>query len=145
MRTIVTTIAIAAYTLHLMLGCCWHHAHGADCPPGHVHGPQAYDHVHVHLHDHSHADHQHHQPLTPTQSSDQDDSQPGASCGDGQCSYVVAEVVTIPQCDLVTLLPTVTSQPLVFATIGARSSWVDEQGSYAPPVRAHLAHSQLLN
>jgi hypothetical protein len=57
----------------------------------------------------------------------------------------VAEVVTIPQCDLVTLLPTVTSQPLVFATIGARSSWVDEQGSYAPPVRAHLAHSQLLN
>lgn len=147
MRPVITFIAIVSFSLHLLLGCCWHHAHGDDCPPGHSHGLQAYDHSHAHGH-HDHATHQHatHEHGSGDSTPAGEDSEPPtSSCCDLQCSYVSVEAAAAPHCDLVTLLPIKLVEPTSFASNCVVYVTLEEGDTFEPPVRLHLAHAQLLN
>ena len=47
MRPVVTLLALFAFTVHLLLGCCAHHAHGDEGLGTHQHGGHSYNHVHL--------------------------------------------------------------------------------------------------
>jgi len=143
MRPTTTLIAAAAFTLHIMLGCCWHHAHGHDAEPGHVHAAQTYDHVHEHCHgglSHFHGEqHQH--------GDESEESEPATPehCSDPQCVYVNASKTPLPLCNQVMLLPVVVSDTMLALHSPASSHVLDDLGKYPPPVRRHAALEHFLN
>ncbi|WP_425617632.1 hypothetical protein NA78x_001313 [Anatilimnocola sp. NA78] len=142
MRSIITHIAVSAFTLHIMLGCCWHHAHGADAEPGHVHSAQAYDHVHEHSHgglSHFHGERR--------ADDDSDESKPATPepCSDPQCVYVHASKSPLPLCCQVAALPVIVSQTLPQLPLRISHRSLDDLGKYPPPVRRHVALEHFLN
>ncbi|QDU26928.1 hypothetical protein ETAA8_20120 [Anatilimnocola aggregata] len=143
MRSAITLIATAAFSLHLMLGCCWHHAHGANADAEHVHGPQAYDHCHDHENGLAHFHAHDHENATPNS----DESLPATPevCTDPQCSYLNVGKSPLPQCDLIALLPPVVSEQLVTSRTLLTARAIDDFGRYPPPVRRHAALEHFLN
>lgn len=144
MRTLTTLLAIAALALHLLLGCCWHHAHGGSATAEHHH---AHDGAHVHLpswlwagaddhchhHEHEHGD------------SDKGETTPHAPCSDPQCVYLVVSQLTPPAAnDLV--WPSLTFEQLVPAEslVVAAFEFAGQQ-HFSPHVRRHLALNHFLN
>lgn len=140
MRTIFTLFATAVLSLHILLGCCWHHAHGAGAMPGHVHGPQAYDHVHVQalvpVHHHSGCDHEH---------DDSDKPEHHDICTDPQCMYLNAGVVTFDFHYLVATLPVANSDSLSQPNARQICGRWDDRGKSPPDVPLFLAYEHFLN
>lgn len=134
MRSILTLLATAAFSLHILLGCCWHHAHGAGEMPGHVHGPQAYDHVHVH--GHGHCTHEH---------SDSDPEDHHEFCSDPQCIYLHAGPVTFEFVQPVALLSVVASDVLFSTSARPVLAQWDDRGKSPPDVPLFLAFEHFLN
>ncbi|WP_254508923.1 hypothetical protein [Anatilimnocola floriformis] len=141
MRIFTTLIAIFALALHLLLGCCWHHAHGAEELTSHQHESAGH---HVHLPGccgHSHSQAADHDDEAPADS----DSAPSIPCSDPQCVYVVSGQAQVPAAhDIALPLAIVDQQPaetLVIAFVHDLA----EQERISPHLRRHLALSRLLN
>lgn len=141
MRPFLTLIATAAFSLHILLGCCWHHAHGANAPPGHVHTAQAYDHVHVQAlvpekHHHSGCQHQH-------ESDDEQEHQ--GICTDPQCVFLHAGAVIFDLDSQVATLPVIVSDSLSERVMLTHRAQWDDRGKLPPDVPLYLAFAHLLN
>jgi hypothetical protein len=80
MRPIVTVISALAVNLHLVLGCCAHHAHGHDGGEclGHVHSAGEHLCSHDHGHDHDATPTEPAAPLFP----------PHDDCHESHCAYM---------------------------------------------------------
>jgi hypothetical protein len=169
MRICTTLVAICAFALHLMLGCCWHHAHGQDELPGHDHATAG---QHVHLpqwltpvaapstapstekcsgHSHSHSgqpDHHHHtHDSAPVESAPSQDSPvtPHAPCADPQCVYVATTQIEAPAAHNIAI-PFVLIVQLAVPQTSLTSVYDLTPHEECPPhLRRHLALSRLLN
>lgn len=160
MRICTTLVAIFAFALHLMLGCCWHHAHGQDELPGHDHAAAG---QHVHLpqwlkpassqcsgHGHSHAgphDHQHSHDNVPAESVPSQDSPvaPHAPCSDPQCVYLTITQVEAPAAHDIAV-PFIAIVQLAVPQASLTSVHDLTPHEECPPhLRRHLALSRLLN
>ncbi len=144
MRILTTLLAIFAFGLHLLLGCCWHHAHAADELPGHRHAAVGH-HIHLplccghgHVHDCAHEHGQEH-------SQSEDVPAPHAPCSDPQCVYLLTLPVQIDSAQ---------NSPLPLAVIDLQSPATDycastldlaEREKSPPHLRRHLALSRLQN
>lgn len=140
MRTIFTLFATAAFSLHILLGCCWHHSHGAGGAAGHVHGAQAYDHVHVQalvpVHHHSGCDQEH---------DESDNREHHEICTDPQCVYLNAGAVTFDFDCVVATLPVVSSDCLAQPNAAQICGQWDDRGKSPPDVPLFLAYEHFLN
>jgi hypothetical protein len=130
MRALVSNLACLMLAAHLMLGCCWHHAHACEtaCP----HACQS-----GHLNGHSNeADHDHDQHAPPAEGDDH--------CQGERCSFlVVAKVRLDSGCGAaspVALLAETSSQ--VYADLAWLQLAADRTDS-GPPLRLHLLHRVL--
>jgi hypothetical protein len=137
MRIFTTLLAILAFTLHLMLGCCWHHAHGAEELAGHQHAGEGH---HVHLptcsgHHHSHNDQQD-APVDPA---------PHVPCSDPQCVFTVSGQVQVPVAHDVALPLAIVDQQPADSLLLAFVHDLAEHEKVPPHLRRHLALSRLLN
>lgn len=142
MRTFTTLLAIVTFVLHLLLGCCWHHAHGADELSGHQHEANGH---HVHLpycgHSHPHGsqpDHEHSHP-------EESPVTPHAPCSDPQCVYLISSPVQVEASPDIVLPMLLIDQQLQPASMRAS---IDDLAGYEkilPHLRRHLALSRLLN
>lgn len=140
MRTIFTLFATAAFCLHIMLGCCWHHGHGANAPPGHVHGAQAYDHVHV----------QALVPLKPVHRGCEHEHEPAESqhpeiCTDPQCLYSYSAQVLVDDSPVVALLPVTANEILRNTAWQLPIGRWDDRGKFPPHVPRFLAIAYFLS
>lgn len=163
-RTLVTYLAAAAVTLHMLLGCCWHHAHasGSDCRTAAIcdtHDGEMQREVADHDH---HVDCPHHDAdADATEHADHsefdrhgdhsrqgDQHQSGSqheSCGE-KCSFVAANRVN---CELdaavvvfgafATAEVVATENEFVVRRFEARGA-----SDAPPPLRLHLLHQLLL-
>ncbi|QDU26710.1 hypothetical protein ETAA8_17910 [Anatilimnocola aggregata] len=127
MHSITTLLSIAAFSLHILLGCSWHIAHGAS----EVHGSG----------EHSHA---HHLPCSG-HSEQQSDSLPTLpdSCSVQHCVYLPAGQTEISPANDVAVVP-VNDQ----IVCGQAIAIVHEQfeiGLFKPHVRRHSALCHFLN
>lgn len=140
MRTITTLLAIFSFGLHLLLGCCWHHAHGADEIPGHNHAANG-RHVHLPCCGHSHA----HDNQPEQEQSDESPVTPHAPCSDPQCVYLLSSPVLVDAAQDIALPVLLNDQQL--QAVDFRASIHDLAGheKFSPHLRRHLALSRLLN
>lgn len=164
-RTFVTYLVAAALTLHMLLGCCLHHAHetasaccnaaardahdetaqseeanhehhDGDCPQ-HGDGVARVDDAEHHDFDHQDGDHH-----------DGDHSKPDSrreSCGE-KCSFVAASRVSIELDGAVVALGGFASAEIVATeselVVRRREAW--SAAAAPPPIRRHLLHQLLL-
>lgn len=136
MRSIISLITGAAFWLHVLLGCCAHHAHAADkivCPnPA---SAESVGHGHLHVHDHSTPDSE-----TP--------DHPGGShddCHESHCAFLVTGKTTIVLDTLVATLSAVPFDTVVAQTASPSVNWVcDTEDHLRLPVRLHLFNQVLL-
>jgi hypothetical protein len=140
MRTLTTLLAIFAFGLHLLLGCCWHHAHGADELHGHQHDAVGH---HVHLpkccsHSHSHGSENEH-------SQSEDAPAPHAPCSDPQCVYLVSSPLQVDAAQDVVLPLAPVDLQLQSAEFRTSIHNLAEHEKNPPHLRRHLALSRLLN
>jgi hypothetical protein len=145
MRTIVTLLTAAAFALHFTLGCCVHHAHGAEetvCLAHADHG----DHHHG-GHDHDHDGHDHDSPSPCDQSPDDSDSGcPGQHCNDGHCVFMATGKTVVAKSAFIAALPLLVAEPVSFAVVSPQAvAAIDSGGLFAPPMRTHLFNQVLLN
>jgi len=148
MRTCPTLLAIFAFALHLLLGCCWHHAHGASELAGHHHDSHGCSHVHLPTwfwssapapcehHHHGHHDHD---------DSDDTDTTPHAPCSDPQCVFLVSGQLTAPA-DSDLHMP-IASVDCLLVQHDSTAEVVDlaPREKAHPHLRRHLALSRFLN
>lgn len=147
MRTITTLLAIAAFALHLLLGCCWHHAHGADELSEHHHASHGCNHVHLPSWlcptAASHGDHQHHEH--EHDGSGDSDTTPHPPCSDPLCVYLISGQVALPAPSDLALpvafvdLQTANAAAIVSVAAGA------PHDKFSLHVRRHHALCQFLN
>src|SRR5262245_16709833 len=87
MRSIISLITAFAVLLHLVLGCCGHHAHGqthANCPHEHSDAaPTGSCHA-GHCHDHQEAPAQPSEPALP----------PHEDCHESHCTFHIASAMS---------------------------------------------------
>ena len=143
MRTFTTLLAIVALALHLLLGCCWHHAHGSNETGGHQH---AHDSAHVHLpswlctsHDeHCHHEHEH---------GDTEDGEttPHAPCSDPQCVYLVVSQLSPPAANDLVLPLAFVELPVSCDSQVVAAFDFPGHSKISPHVRRHLALNHFLN
>ena len=140
MRTLIAILTAASLAAHVLLGCCWHHAHGcqkaacaaADCR-GHDHGH------------HGHGAHRH--PTDPVPGEEDGNRPAGATCNEVRCVFVggakplvVADPATTGHLVWACVPPAgklAVSVSLVRLDVGT-------QHNLPPPVRPHLAKQVLL-
>lgn len=142
MRNFTTLLAIFAFGLHVLLGCCWHHAHGADELHGHqheavghhVHLPQCCSHSHLH-----NAAHEQEHPQS------EETPAPHAPCSDPQCVYLVSSPLQIEIAQDVMLPLAPIDLQLQAADFRASIHDLAEDENFSPHLRRHLALSRLLN
>lgn len=163
-RTLVTYLVAAALTLHMLLGCCWHHAHesASVCCTRESHNGASCD-----AHDEIaelEADHDHHDGDCPHdgddlaraedathQDSDHEDghhNKPGSqheSCGE-KCSFVSASRVNVELDASVVALGAFASvaevAPANEFVVRRLEAWGASDAP--PPIRLHLLHQLLL-
>lgn len=156
MRTCTTLLAIFAFGLHLLLGCCWHHAHGADELQGHQHDANG---LHVHLpqwltpstasaakccsHKHSHGKEPAHEHSQPTEG--EAPATPHAPCSDPQCVYMVSSPVQVDAAQDISLPVMLIDQQFQVAEFRIHIEDLAGHEKISPHLRRHLALSRLLN
>jgi hypothetical protein len=123
MRALVSNLACLMLAAHLMLGCCWHHAHACETA--------------CHLDGHSgEADHDHDRHAPPAEGDDH--------CQGERCSFLVVAKVRLDSgsgaASPVGLLAETSSQ--AYADLAWLHLSVDRTDS-GPPLRLHLLHRVL--
>jgi hypothetical protein len=155
MRSFLTLLALFAFSLHLLLGCCAHHAHGEEGLPGHQHPGNGYNHIHLpawlspatktcchHGHDHSHPGQKHEHDSSPT---------PHVPCADPECVFVAAGQSDSSHLDFVCVdhsasLPVTSDERLREALApGLNTRDSARNPAISPHLRRHLALSRFLN
>lgn len=137
MRPIISLITAFAVLLHLVLGCCAHHAHGqshANC----THEDPATSHTggcHAgHCHDQE-APVQPSEPVVP----------PYEDCHDSHCAFHVASALTFVP-DVTVVYAVITDQSPAGQLVSLRRTSTRERGDpVEPAVRPHLAYQVFLN
>lgn len=126
MHSISTLLSIAAFSLHILLGCGWHLAHGADVERG------------------SHA---HHAPCSGHSEHQSNDSLPSSpdDCSGPQCVYMQAGHADMSQVNDVAVVPTTVVDPIACGQASAILREQFEIGIFHPHVRRHSALCHFLN
>jgi hypothetical protein len=105
MASIVLKVLLAASLLtHTVLGCCWHHAHGGECPDGVVAAGVAEPHCDAE----EHAHHAPHHPATADAGEGLctlgcESHEHPAACDEPDCSYVRSSPLRFTFADMPTL------------------------------------------
>jgi len=146
MRPVVTLLALFAFTVHLLLGCCAHHAHGDEGLGTHQHGGHSYNHVHLpgwicshshhgcghHGHDHS----EHEEESQPT---------PHVPCSDPQCVFAAVDQGELATAGNIQSMPVMACESLMANQwLGSTLAFAEHE-KIPPHVRRHLALSRFLN
>lgn len=137
MRAAISVITAATFWLHILLGCCAHHAHGAESD---IRALAAVP-IHEPHHGHSHG-HDHSAPVSETP------QHPGGShddCHENHCDFLLTGKTTAAVDALVSALPAVAQQTVVSQTAPSWNTWTQDTGDHLRlPVRLHLFNQVLL-
>jgi hypothetical protein len=137
MRSIVTFIAVTAFMLHFLWGCCAHHVHANDRAAslnlaqaaGHCHGSGG-----------------HESPDPCGQLPDDSNSQcPGQHTSDCHCIFMAAGKMSVAKAVFQAALPVadeLTSSSELTSSLAAAA--IDSGGLIKLPVRIHLFHQVML-
>jgi hypothetical protein len=146
MRPFITAIALLAFTVHLLLGCCAHHAHGEEGLRGHQHNGHSYNHArlpgwlcsnsHHGCDHHGHHNQGHEEDSQPT---------PHVPCSDPQCVFAEFDQSALSAMDHVQSTPVTVSERLLASQWLGTSLEFAEQEKISPHVRRHVALSHFLN
>jgi hypothetical protein len=128
MHSIATFIAAAAFSLHVLLGCCWHHAHERE-----PHAKELLAATHDHSHAGCHHDH------------DADEGDHPEVCRAPQCVYTHTGTVTFLIDQPVAALPAMESVALEPQGVWPAVARWDDRGKLALGVPLFLAFEHLLN
>jgi hypothetical protein len=143
MRPIVSLLTALAVNLHLVLGCCAHHAHGehAGPCPRHDHSQPAGDAASGHAHS---CPHGHHDAGPPT-------SPPGpilpvhGDCHESHCAFMIGGVMTFSPQPAV-LFVGFPPEPTAREAASLRGVTPRDRGDpFELAVRTHLLHQSFLN
>ena len=141
MRPIVSLITALAVNLHLVLGCCAHHAHGKEGVPcqRHEHGQRPVrsgcNHAHHGSHDHAAPPTNSADPILPTHN----------DCHESHCTFMLAAVKTFSP-DLVVAFVDLPVGPTASELAPLRGVSPRDRGDpFELAVRTHLLHQNLLN
>jgi hypothetical protein len=131
MRPIVSFITALAVNLHLLLGCCAHHAHECSQHVGDASCPQA----HSCSHDHDAPPAIPADPILPTH----DD------CHESHCAFLIASALTISS-DLAVATLNFPIEPTASELAPLRGVRPRDRGDpFELAVRPHLLHQTFLN
>jgi hypothetical protein len=136
MRSIVSIVTAVAVSLHIVLGCCAHHAHGRSDGSGAGHRHDASEHACSHHHDHDDANTpgEPQAPLFP----------PHDDCHESHCDVVlIAAKSFTPELAVVLLPPAADEQATWLAW--QRIATCEPRDPIEPNVRPHLLHQVFLN
>ena len=134
MRALVSNLACLMLAAHLMLGCCWHHAHAGETACHHACQAGAFDEPSDEADHHQDQDHDQHAP--PAHGDDH--------CQGERCSFlVVAKVYVDSNCGgaspLAALAETSSQASADLAWLRMAAGGPDHR----PPLRLHLLHQVL--
>lgn len=133
MRPIVSLITALAVNLHLVLGCCAHHAHGH----AQVDGDVACLEVHSCSHGHHHAT----APANPARPA----LPPHDDCHDSHCAFLIASALNFSP-DLAVAFLGVPAHPTARELAPLRGVTPRDRGDpFELAVRPHLLHQSFLN
>jgi hypothetical protein len=148
MRLLVTLIAVAAFWLHMLLGCCAHHSHAATgkiCALASTSADDAIDHGHTHGHEHEATGDGASDAHAPQHSDEPCGDHPHNDCHETHCSFIAAGKTIIALDLLVVDLPTLASDAAIAQAAAASYRWIGDSGDHSRlPVRLHLFHQVLL-
>jgi len=137
MRPAISLLTAAAVWVHLLLGCCSHHAHGAaedHCISLDVELLAAEHHGHSHGHEHP----------TPEPRESPTPGQHHNDCHESHCSFVLAAKTKVSPDTLVVALG-VAAQNVSPQVATTSSNWRRDTGDHLQlPVRLHLFNRVLL-
>lgn len=137
MRPVLVSLVIAAYAMHMALGCCVAHEHHecAACD----HDSQAAE-GHGHSHSHSHG-HEHEDCCQPSDSPGHHAPDHEHPCHKQSCVATLGVKVQATGGELSAALPQLALGTALAGTLSAATTVerMNERCDVAPPVRAHLA------
>ncbi len=137
MRPAISLLTAAAVWVHLLLGCCSHHAHGADGNSFTFHHaePLAAE-GHGHSHDHEHSGPESEEPQCPDNHHE--------DCHESHCTFLLAGKTTVAADSMVAPLPAAADLAIP-QTASSASTWLRDTGDHLRlPVRLHLFYQVLL-
>jgi hypothetical protein len=140
MRPLVSLISVAAFLLHLGLGCCAHHAHGGGEGPCEFRTSSTESGAnHGHSHDHSH-DHS-----APDSNSPEHPGDSHNDCHESHCFFLVSGKTTVHPDTLIAALPPLTLDASIKQSVVPSANWRRDTGDHLQlPVRLHLFHQVML-
>ena len=149
MRTLVTYLVAAALTLHMLLGCCWHHAHESSVIASEPKQAQKIE-APVPVSPKRCCCHRHQPKVLVQESEPSKDKQDAPrdrpeSCGQ-KCSFVTTNRVQVDQVLDIAPLSFLSVVVSVESANGLTYIRLESRGVPAapPPVRIHLLHQLLL-
>lgn len=138
MRPLVSLISVAAFLLHMSLGCCAHHSHAGEeglCAFRSIPTQTVADHGHTHGHDHS----------TPESEVPQQPKDSHDDCHESHCSFLVSGKMTVDPDTLETALPPLALDAVVAQSAAISPGWKRDTGNHLRlSVRLHLFNQVLL-
>jgi hypothetical protein len=136
MRAAISLITATAFWLHILLGCCAHHAHAVDGSTRAFPFSLAEE-VADHGHSHGHSVPDSDTPQHPRGSHD--------DCHESHCTFLVTGTTTVVKDPLVAALPAVTFGAVVAQAASSSIHWILDTGDHLRlPVRLHLFNQVLL-
>lgn len=133
MKPAITLTTAAAFLLHMLLGCCLHHAHAAQetvCEHANEAG-------------HSHAGHDH-ALETPSDQSHAEAPDSEGHCTGTHCVFLSGGKAPLTKLTTLALLPAFTSEAVATLCAVTSIKFIDTGGLFEPPVRLHLFNQVLL-
>lgn len=134
MRSIVSIVTALAVSLHIVLGCCAHHAHGRSDGSGAGHQHDASKHACSHHHDDANSPGEPQAPLFP----------PHEDCHESHCDVVLIAAKSFTPELAVALLPPAADEQATWLA-WQRIATCEPRDPIEPNVRPHLLHQVFLN
>lgn len=135
MRPIVSFITVAAFVLHMWLGCCAHHAHATEETTCHQFVAK--------LADPSHAGHGHDNE-SPCDKSQEDSPSPAEGCTGSYCVFLTIAKTELAKLAMVAVLPVPAIDVIAILDVSSSANLVDTEEPIPYPVRLHLLNRVLL-
>lgn len=135
MRASISLMTAAAFLLHMVLGCCIHHAHAAGDTPCRGECSKSPT--------HSHAEHDH-ASQSPHEDAPWEAPRPGERCNEAKCVFVATAKSLLPELVDAAVFPALANDLRALQHETPNVVFVDTGGAFALPLRLHLFNQVLL-